>query len=327
MGIHHIQLSVGIRTAVCLMLGCTRLSSAIEEKKGNEGKVGEFTIKGQSSVNVDSEKPPLSIDIDENEPLKDSLATEQELYNKNPKEIDNLKELANNKQRSSFVILPKNFEFTDETIAHEFRPLEALEALTRDKPSKAQMQMARWEFKVADATGRIYLNYSGRGLPPASVSVPTQNDEGEIIRVGNPHSGVLSYWNPEGRKHTAITESFSLPGLLQRKEGSFSIHLSLDHIFGSKDTSLITAPGRRLLDETIDWIKLRNATAAPMQVTVYAKTSGVGDAQAKTIAETLVASLLRPSGSIKTQGLASGVGLDERIEVTVLSSLNSGKRK
>lgn len=327
MGIYNLQLHIRVTVLLATALPLLQAQEPkLADPDNKEGKVGEFTIKEQSSISLDSDKPPLVIDVNENQPLEPTLKTEKELYEKKPTQLEELNELAPRKERSGYVILPRLFEFRHDDVAHAYSPLQALSAVYKEKPSKAGLLKAYWEFKVADATGKIFMNYSGKGLPPQEVKIPTQNSEGEIIRVGNPHSGVLAYWDPAGKRHTAITESFSLPGLVHQKEGSFSIHLSLDHIFGKKDADEIVPDGKNLLEETVNWIKSHHAAQAPINVSVYAKTANVAEKQATIISKELSRALLRALNSIKAKGSASGISLNERIEVTVFSAIDQKRR-
>ncbi|MBI4369081.1 MAG: hypothetical protein HY547_02510 [Elusimicrobia bacterium] len=303
--------------------------------EGATGAIGEFVIRGESQVLLDSDKPALAATFNEMEPLKPALKTLDESQSVDMPSNQPLDGILPEAMRSPFVIVPKRFEFRPDVVAHRFELESELKRVYQERNSGDAADRARWEFRVADATGWVYMQFSGKGLPPQTLDLPTSNQDGQIIRPGSPYTGVLTYRDTEGDVHTAITDSFAVSGLVEKNVNSYHLHLALKPMFEKTPEALpasgpqekLSAEGAMLIEEAADWIKARQAHLAPLKILVYAKSGDRADQYAVSISSEIRRLLMRSNESIQAKGVASESALDERIEIAVHLSKDQIKNK
>lgn len=288
------------------------------------GKVGEYVIKGESRLALDSEKPPLQATLDDGELIKPTLETEKQAFLVGPPDFGQVKDAVPTEIHSDFVIVPRYFEFRPDAVAHEFKLRAELDRIYKETNLKEAAVKARWEFRIADASGKIYMEFSGKGLPPDVLAVPTRNVEGEPVRPGSPYAGVLTYRDSYGEVHTALTSPFTLSGLLEKTEKGYVINLSLEALFERKPKPedkdkgvVLSAAGKSMVQETADWIKSHRGALAPLYITVYSGNKEKGQKQADFLAGRLIQSLLRSKENVQARGSPSGSHLDEYVEIAV----------
>ncbi|MFC1522134.1 hypothetical protein ACFL6Y_06970 [Elusimicrobiota bacterium] len=305
---------------VSLLCSCVCLLalSSFAEKDKKEGKVGEFTIKGKASMDIESKKPPLAIKVDKLEPLKPSLGIEPGFIRKTPSQINEIKEVVPSMLASDHVVSSSFLNIVDKDIVAEFYPLAELKKAYDEPAKKRAKKVGRWDFKAADAQGDIFVVFEGEGLPPETVSLPRKNKKGKWIQVGNPYSGVLRYWDSQGNIHTAITDPIEFTGIVYESfEGSI-INLSYQRLFASFDAKM-TKKGKQLVKEASDWIKAQRGHAAVISVKVHSSDKARSNDQAKQIANMLAKELMRDKYSVSSKGLRSdlNLGFQEKVEITV----------
>ena len=286
-------------------------------KVSGKGQVGEFVIKGEGGLTLDSDKPPLNAGPNDQEPLAPTLEPERHLFLANPPDFSRMEAATPVTIRSEYVIRPRHFNFHPDEVAYEFNLAKELDRVYQEQNIKAAEKLGRWEFNVADASGKSYAQFSGKGLPPGNLRIPTMNPGGEEIRPGNPYAGVLTYRDTFGEVHTAVTKPFVLYGLVESSSKGHILHLALSYIFDNKNALSLTQTGRALIEETSDWIKAHNMALAPLYITIFSKNPEQAQNQANDLALQMAGLLLRKMDNIHPKGVLREGTLEERVEISV----------
>jgi hypothetical protein len=283
----------------------------------SEGSVGEFVIKGETKLSVESEKPPLDLPADASPLFETPLKTEPELLTMAPPELRDLPKPGPGPGFSPFVIIPRFQEFRADAVAADLRPRAMLARVYQEADPKRAKKAAQWELRVVESGGRTYLRFDGKGLPPETLAVPTRGSSGETIRIGHPYAAVLAYRDSYGDLHTAYSEPFTVTGLIDRDAKGASVILALGRVFRGRQSPELSEKGRELLQETADWIKAHGAAAAPVSIEVVAAKTDLARDQAAQIAKFLAKALLREPATLAASGRAYAQGIEDAATLTV----------
>ncbi|MBI4668638.1 MAG: hypothetical protein HY747_05555 [Elusimicrobia bacterium] len=257
-----------------------------------DNALGEFIIKSEGNMILESEKPALALSLDETPVIRSALETEKEVYLVALPSATWLKNTMPGRLHCQYVIAPRYFQFQPDVIAHQFRLRAELEKAYQEKNTKTARRKAGWRFQIADNKGRKYMEFSGKGLPPEILAVPTTNDRAEAVRPGCLYSGILTYRDTAGKIHTAMAGEFMVNGLVKKTRKGHILRLSLNSLFvparpaqagrgqaanlavpAAQETpqTVFTENGQAMIQELADWIKANRGALAPVDAVVFAK--------------------------------------------------------
>lgn len=280
-----------------------------------EGTLPEVIIKGGDKSGVESEKPPLEIQMNLDEAVLPSMEIEQDLLKRQPEALQNPRSVFSDSLYNQNIILPARIRLAKDPIKI-FYPLREIMAVS---PSLSQEIGTGWEIVVTDTEGRPFRKFSGGGLPPSMLPWNGRSDKGEIISVGKSYSMVVNYKDTHGQARNFVGESFSFDGVVHQESKGLVVSLSLNALFnparefGQKET--LSDQGMDLVQEAADWIK-RYYFTYPFRVECYTADGAQGTGRAQTVAKTLANLLLLPRGEIESSGIVSDLS-KERIDILI----------
>ncbi len=301
---------------ICFLTSAALMAAPAAPKKaeGGEGQMPEVTIKGGDKSGVKSEKPPLSIDMEMDDPVRDAMGVEEEPLKRQPESLRNpragfAETLNNNK-----TILPSRIRLARDPVK-VFYPLREILAVS---PSLSQEIGPGWEMVVTDAEGRSFRKFAGKSLPPGTLPWNGRSDRGEIVSVGKTYTMVINYKDTHGQRRNFVGEPFSFDGIIHQESKGLVLTMAAAPLFEQKkpgEKESLTDSGIELLKEAGDYIK-RHHFSYPVRVECFSKEAAAANERAHTFARRLVAELLLPRPEIPTTGTASDAD-SERIDIVI----------
>ncbi|MCB4791441.1 MAG: hypothetical protein LHV68_06090 [Elusimicrobia bacterium] len=307
-----------IAVFICLAAGIGASSYIRAEQKG---ELPEAVIKGDEVLKLDSTKPKLEIPIEQNSEILKDLEIEREIFTNQPagsekQPKDFMPELANSPQ----VIVPRTLYIHTDTIC-VFYPLSDLKSVFKEPNPKNAKKSATWELIVTDDLGQTFREYSGRGLPPETITFDGRDKDGNIIEVGYSYSTILKYYDTKGALHTRVGTPFIITGLAHQEQKGLYITLDYKKIYKNNPTVLLhgefSDAGMDLIQEAADKIK-KDYFTLPVEVIVYSKDKEIAKIAAKEISERLVKILIRREEEVRPRGEFTTKSL-ERVDIVVLN--------
>lgn len=289
-------------------------SGSAESADDYSGELPEVVIKGGQRAKIASEKPPLAIPLDMDEPLQPVKEVEQDILKRQPEALRNPSAGFASTLYNKNLVLPARIRLAKDPVK-VFYPLRDILSLS---PAQFQEVGTGWEMIVTDPEGHAFTKFSGRGLPPANVPWNGRNNKSEIVEPGKKYSLVINYNDTRNQQRTYVGEPFSFDGIVHQEPEGLMISLALSALFETKkdtDIESIKESGMDILRECADWIK-RFYFNYPVQVECGSKTIGIANARAQAAAKALRTFLLLPRGEIPISGFASDTP-DEWLDIIV----------
>ncbi|OGR82320.1 MAG: hypothetical protein A2902_00980 [Elusimicrobia bacterium RIFCSPLOWO2_01_FULL_64_13] len=287
------------------------------EEAAPSGVLPEVIIKGGDKRGVRSEKPPLKIEMDPNEPVLPAMEVEREPLERQPESLRSPRAGFAESLHNQNAVLPARTRLAKDPVK-VFYPLREILAVS---PSLFQEIGTGWEMVITDSDGKRFRRFDGRGLPPGSLPWNGRSDSGHIAEVGKTYSFVISYKDTRGQSRNFVGEPFRFDGVIHQESRGLVISLASQAVFerdkGFGEQEAVSDSGTDLLQETADWIR-RNYFTLPIKVDGYAKNSQQAETRAATVARAMEKILLLPRPDIASSGAMSGLQ-EERIEVTIIN--------
>jgi len=275
----------------------------------------EVTIKSGSKRGL--QKPPLRIEVDRFDSIRESLKPDQQLLlAESPLTVvwrRTHPEFLSNKR----VIQPWMTTF-DERPGIIFSPLKRLREVLLRRPEKKELRGYQWSLTIADEEGKVFQHYEGSNFPPEELVWSGQNDQGDWMGAGRAYSPVYMFTDPNGTPYTKVGKPLRFKGIVhQERDG---LHLSLDSasLFGAgKNSQSLVERGPQIIRSAADLIKRRYA-GIPIRVEVFGATKQLADLQADLIEGLLTKELMLLPQDISTDSLRVPY-TDQRVEIILLN--------
>lgn len=278
----------------------------------------EVVIKGSGDSKLRGQKPPLSVEVDPYESIRDSLKPDESLLLAVSPLTVSWRSTHPEFLRSKRVIEPWRITFSPRP-GIVFRPLAQLsDALARRLDPK-EAKSYGWNLTIADEEGRVFHHYEGSSDPPEEILWSGQNDQGEWIKAGRSYSAVYTFVDSGGSPRTSVAKPLLFKGIVHQEDAGLYVSLDASVLFGaSKTASELTDPGgKELMRAAADLVK-RRFSGIPISVRVFASTQELGEAQGLAVTDFLTKELmLLPN---KVSNLAARANYSEqRVEIVLLN--------
>jgi hypothetical protein len=304
-------------------------SSGASPYSQSETAVGDYPnqpeVSGQLPTEVEirhgqkrgPQKPPLRIEVDQFDSIRDSLKPDQQLLLAESPLTVVWRRTHPEFLRNERVIQPEKSTF-DEKPGIIFSPLKRLHEVLSRRPEKRELRGFQWSLTIADEEGKVFQHYEGSSFPPEELVWSGQNDQGDWMQAGRAYSPVYMFTDPNGTPFTRVGDPLRFKGIVhQERDG---LHLSLDSasLWGSgKTAQSLQGEGARIIRSAADLIKRRYA-GIPIRVEVYGATKQLADLQADIIEGMLTKELMLLPQDISTDSLRVPY-TDQRVEIILLN--------
>jgi len=277
----------------------------------------EVVIKGSNAGKLKVNKPPLNIEVDPFDSIRESLKPDQKLLLSESPLAVVWRRTHPELLRSSRVIQPHGMTFSERP-GIVFSPRKRLHEVLRRPVEDKEARGYEWMLTIADEEGRVFQHYEGSRYPPDEIVWSGQNDQGEWIRAGRAYSPVYVFTDPGGTPYTRAGDPIRFTGIVhQERDG---LHLSLDSValFGSQKSARSVLPeGESLIRAAADLVKRRYA-GLPIRVEAYAGSKPLAEQQAQTLEEYLIKELMLLPQEISTDSLRTSY-TDQRVEIVLVN--------
>lgn len=278
----------------------------------------EVEIKGHDAgQKVGVQKPPLNIEMDPFESIRDSLSPDQSLLLAESPYTVSWRHTYPEFLRSPRVIQPWRTIFSERPgIVFNIRD-QLQEAVGRPLEPK-EVKSFQWSLTIADEEGRVFQHYEGSKDPPEEMIWTGQNDQGEWIKAGRSYSAVYMFTDAGGSPRTKVGKPVQFTGITHQE--SDGLHISLDSsvLFGAtKSATEIEKQGKGLLRAAADLVK-RRFSGIPIRVQSFASTRELAEAQANKVADFLRSELMMTAQNVSAEPNHASFS-EQRIEILLLN--------
>ncbi len=292
---------------------------AAAPQPGANGIPTEVLIKAEDSPNkLGIQKPPLRIEVDSFESIRDALAPDQSLLLAVSPLTVSWRRTHPETLMDERVIEPWRTTFSARP-GIAFRVRDQLSDLLQQKLDDKTSKDYGWSVTIADEEGRVFHHFEGSKEPPEELLWNGQNDQGEWLHAGRSYSAVYSFTDPNGSPRTAVGKPLLFKGIVHQEDTGMHISLDSAVLFGSnkQGSDLSAAGGTDLLRSAADLIK-RRFTGIPISVRVFAATKELGDAQAQAIYAYLLKELMLMPKNVSVDAARAAYS-DQRTEIVLLN--------
>jgi len=273
----------------------------------------EVVIKGNERRGI--VKPPLKIQVDAFESIRDSLKPDQQLLLAESPLTVVWRRTHPEFLRNERTIQPQLASFSERP-GIVFKPLSRLQEVLQRKLERREGRGYQWSLTIADEEGKVFQHWEGSREPPEELTWGGQNDEGEWIQAGRAYSPVFMFTDPGGGSHTRVGNPLRFKGVVhQERDG---LHISLDSaaLFGtSKQGRSLDPTGAELLRSAADLIK-RRYSAIPIRVEAFSNAKELAMHHAQLIESELTKELMLLPQDISTDSLQRPYS-DQRVEIVL----------
>lgn len=279
----------------------------------------EVVIKAEGTAGkFKAVKPPLEIEVDPFESIRESLKPDQSLLLAVSPLTVSWRRTHPEFLKSERVIQPWRTTFSQRP-GIAFRPREQLSEMLQRRLEPKEAKQYGWNVTVADEEGRVFHHYEGSDDPPEELLWSGQNDQGEWIRAGRSYSAVYTFTDPGGSPRTSVGKPLLFRGIVHQEDTG--LHISLDSavLFGpGKGGSQLAAPqGQDLARAAADLIK-RRFWGIPVSIRVFAATKELGQAQGEAVQKLLLQELMVMSKNVSVDA-AQAPFSEQRCEIVLLN--------
>jgi hypothetical protein len=263
-------------------------------------------------------KPPLNIDVDPFESIRDSLKPDQQLLLAVSPLTVSWRRTHPELLKDSRVIQPWRTAFSQRAgIAFRLRDMLS-DALQRRVEPK-EIKQYGWSVTIADEEGRVFHHYEGSDDPPEELLWNGQNDQGEWIRAGRSYSAVYTFTDPGGSPRTIVGKPLLFRGIVHQEDTGLHISLDSSMLFGQTKANAELDPkeGYNLARSAADLIK-RRYSGIPVAVRVFSATKELGELQAQSLQSLLLKELMVMSKHV-TVDSARAPFSEQRTEIVILN--------
>lgn len=304
---------------IALLAAAVLAQSPAVQPPGQSGLPTEVIIKAEGDgPQLRGQKPPLKIDVDSFESIRESLKPDQQLLLAVSPLTVSWRRTHPELLKDDRVIQPWRTAFSQRAgIAFRLRDMLS-DALQRRVEPK-EIKQYGWSVTIADEEGRVFHHYEGSDDPPEELLWNGQNDQGEWIRAGRSYSAVYTFTDPGGSPRTIVGKPLLFRGIVHQEDTG--LHISLDSavLFGPTKAAADLDPkeGHNLARSAADLIK-RRFTGIPVAIRVFAATKELGELQAQSLQSLLLKELMVMSKHV-TVDAARAPYSEQRTEIVLLN--------
>lgn len=286
--------------------------TAIGEHPSPSGQMPEeVVISGKDKLAVN--KPPLNIEVDQFESIRESLEPDQALLlaesplavvwrRTHPEFISN--------QR---VIAPWLTTFSERP-GIVFQPRMELEEVLQRKMADKEAKGYQWSLTVADEEGKVFQHYEGSSSPPEELVWTGQNEQGEWMTAGSAYSPVYMFTDPGGTPSTRVGKPMRFKGVVHQERTGLHLTMDSSEVFGrTKSAEKLDREAAKLMRSAADLIK-RNHAGVPIRVECYAETKPLAERQCREVEDFLTRELMLLPQDISIDSLRAPYK-DQRLEI------------
>lgn len=292
--------------------------TAIGEHSSTDGPLGqEVVIKGTGGNKLKVNKPPLAIEVDAFESIRDSLKPDQSLLLAESPLTVVWRRTHPEFLRNERVITPSLTTFSERP-GIVFSPKDQLQELLGRKLEPKEARNYQWSLTIADEDGKVFQHYEGAGSPPEEIVWSGENDQGEWLRAGRAYSPVYMYTDPGGTPFTRAGDPVRYKGVVHQERDGLHVSLDSSILFGkAKGGESLEKEGLSLVRAAADLVK-RKYTGVPVRVESYAGSKALAERQAAAVEDYMAQELMLSGAEITTDSLSVGYG-DQRVELILVN--------
>ena len=292
--------------------------TAVGEHPSTDGGMPkEVVITGTGGNKLKINKPPLAIEVDAFESVRESLKPDQNLLLAESPLTVVWRRTHPEFLRNERVISPSLTTFSERP-GIVFSPRDQLAEVIGRKLEGREAKSYQWSLTIADEEGKVFQHYEGSGSPPEEIVWSGENDQAEWIRAGRAYSPVYMFTDPGGTPYTRAGDPLRYKGVVhQERDG---LHVSLDStiLFGkAKAGEAVEKEGLSLLRAAADLVK-RKYAGVPVRVEAYAGTKSLAERQAQAVETYMAKELMLDSQDITSDSLGVGYS-DQRVELILVN--------
>jgi hypothetical protein len=279
----------------------------------------EVVIRAEGSGNkLRAVKPPLQIDVDPFESIRESLKPDQSLLLAVSPMTVSWRRTHPEFLKNDRVIQPWRTAFTQRP-GIAFRLRDQLAEVLQRRLEPKEVKQYGWSVTVADEEGRVFHHYEGSNDPPEELLWSGQNDQGEWIGAGRSYSAVYTFTDSGGSPRTNVGKPLLFRGIVHQEDTGMHISLDSAMLFGptKAGAELVVPQGHDLARAAADLIK-RRWSGIPIAVRVFAASKELGQAQGQSLQGLLLKELMVLSKNISIDA-AQAPYSDQRCEIVLLN--------
>lgn len=274
-----------------------------------------ITDRGGSKLKV--RKPPLSIEVDAFESIRDTLDPDQNLLLAESPLTVVWRRTHPEFLRNPRVIQPWLTTFSERP-GIVFRPLDKLREVLQRRVTRKEAKGYQWTLTLADEEGKVFQHYEGSSHPPEELIWSGQNETGEWMKAGAAYAPVYIFTDPGGTPFTRVGKHLRFKGIVHQERTGLHISLDSSELFGrAKSGERVRKSGMGLLRSAADLIK-RRYSGIPIRVEAYSSSKDLADRQAQQVRGFLVRELMLLPQDISTDSLRTPYA-SQRLEIILLN--------
>lgn len=248
-------------------------------------------------------KPPLSVEVDSFESIRESLEPDQALLlAESPLAVvwrrTHPEFIANER-----VIQPWLTTFSERP-GVIFNPRDQLQEVLQKKLEKKESRQYQWSLTIADEEGKVFQHYEGSSDPPEELVWSGQNEQGEWIQAGSAYSPVYMFTDQGGTPYTRVGTPLRFKGIMHQERDGLHISLDASALFSmTKGKERLEEPeGADLVRSAADLVK-RRYSGTPIRLECYSGTKELAEIQCESIEKLLQKELMILPQDITSDGL------------------------
>jgi hypothetical protein len=239
--------------------------SARVMRGGQEGTAfRSLTIEGEDQIQIEFERPPLSLDLDPTKAPGLDWGTARDVLDRTVPDLTTPLLALSADQRSPYLGRPWLDRFTAGPVA-VFRP--------------AVRDVERWKLVIADSRGATVATFDGKGSPPKEITWDGRVKDGSTVVPGLTYSYVLEAFDRAGNKRNFVGDGFTVStyrvdtpsGPVLAFSGKDLIATAVGGWNATSQVSRSPAPSMLVL-EAASWMNQSASPKQPIRVTATART-------------------------------------------------------
>lgn len=291
--------------------------TAVGEHPSDGGLPQEVVIRATGVNKLKVNKPPLSIEVDNFESIRDSLKPDQGLLLAESPLTVVWRRTHPEFLRNERVVSPVLTTFSERP-GIAFSPKDQLQEVLGRKLEPKESRNYQWSLTIADEEGKVFQHWEGAGSPPEEIVWSGENDQGEWIRAGRAYSPVYMFTDPGGTPYTRAGEPLRYKGVVHQERDGLHISLDSQALFGkAKAAEQVEKDGLPLLRAAADLVK-RKYTGIPLRVEAYSGGKALAERQAQAVETYMEKELMLQGQDITSDALAVPYG-DQRLELILVN--------
>ncbi len=279
----------------------------------------EVVIRGQSRAGkLSVVKPPLVIEVDPFESIKDSIKPDESLLLAISPLTVSWRRTHPEVLKEARVIQPWRMTFSPKP-GITFRIRDQLAYVLQRKLQDDEADEYAWNLTIADEEGRVFHHYEGKDDPPEELVWSGQNDQEGWIQAGRSYSAIYTFTDKGGSPRTRVGRPLLFKGIVHQEASGLHVSLDSSVLFGpGKSGYKVTGKrGHFLLRAASDLIK-RRFSGIPLSVRVFAASKALAMTQGASVSQFLLKELMMPVKNLNVSSTEASYS-DQRVEIVLLN--------